>query len=127
MRQASWTLRCRASSSRRVSHHSRPRPARACVDARQTRRLRGCRGTTPESLEIEPNGWRNYHELGGLHFRAGNYAQAANYYDLEVALLPNDSRALNNLGAGLLESLIESDANFDSALNRPVTTTMEEP
>ena len=55
-----------------------------------------------KALEIEPNGWRNYHELGGLHFRAGNYAQAANYYDLEVALLPNDSRALNNLGAGLL-------------------------
>ena len=50
------------------------------------------------ALEIEPNGWRNYHELGSLHFRAGNYAQAADYFDLEVALLPDDSRALNNLG-----------------------------
>lgn len=52
-----------------------------------------------KALEIEPNGWRNYHELGGLHFRAGNYPQAATYFDLEVALLNDEPRALSNLGA----------------------------
>ena len=80
-----------------------------------------------KALEIEPNGWRNYHELSGLHFRAvTTHRPRTTTISKWPCCQTTPGRSTTSV-RGYSESLIESDANFDSALNRPVTTTMEEP
>ena len=64
------------------------------------------------AVKIEPGYWVNYQELGRLHFNNGNYAKAAEYYQMEVELAGEKSRALNNLAAAYYLS-----EQFDRAID----------
>ncbi|MEP5762997.1 MAG: TIR domain-containing protein [Halieaceae bacterium] len=63
------------------------------------------------ALKIEPSFWLNYREMGRIQFVKGDYPRAAEYYKLEAELAPDNSRALNNLGAAYFMS-----EQFDQAI-----------
>ncbi|WP_019505685.1 tetratricopeptide repeat protein [Pleurocapsa sp. PCC 7319] len=78
-----------------------------------------------KAIQIQPNRWDLYFNLGAVFLKQQQYQEAAKYFQQAILIKPEHDKSYNNLGTALLK--LEQTDNAVKAFSQAVALNQQEP